>query len=255
MFISSYIHSDFLCYILDQQKMIRFLTNFTCIGHTITRNRSLCGINIYKFGIVCLVTIILSIPLYRFGINVHKDYQRDDYKSKVFMSHLERNLIRSFLNESHTMLEYGSGYSTLYFSQFVGAYYSIEHNQKWYKTIRKVIHRSSSSSSKIKQYKLVRVDPGYKGWSGGFNEGTREQFDAYIRAVHSFGVTHFDRVLIDGRARKECALEIIPFLRNDSIIFIHDFTNRPSYWKVIENHYQKVLQTYKGQTLGIFKLR
>ena len=233
---------------------MQFLTNFPSINN-VHQNLSLCSGRIYKFGILCLLTVILSIPLYHFGIHVHKDYQQDDYKSKIFMSALERDLIRSFLNESHTMLEYGSGYSTLYFSQFVGAYYSIEHNQAWYTTIHDIVRRSSSLSSKIKQYKLVRIDPGYKGWGGGFEEGTREQFDAYIRAVHSFGVTHFDRVLIDGRARSDCALEIKPFLRNDSIVFIHDYINRPLYWKSVEQHYKKILQTYEGQSLAIFKLR
>lgn len=211
--------------------------------------------NIYRLSIGCLLAIILSISLYHFGIRLQKDYQQDVYKSKLFMSALERDLIRLYLNESHTMLEYGSGYSTLYFSQFVGAYYSIEHDKRWYETIRDIIRRSSLLSSKIKQYKLSRVDPGYKGWSGGFQEGTREQFDAYIRTVHSFDVTHFDRVLIDGRARTECALEIKPYLHNDSIIFVHDYANRPVYWKVIEGNYKKILQTFQGQTLAIFKPR
>ncbi len=33
------------------------------------------------------------------------------------------------------MLEWGSGYSTLWFSQFVGEYFAIEHNREWHQTI------------------------------------------------------------------------------------------------------------------------
>ena len=44
-----------------------------------------------------------------------------------------------------------------------------------------------------------------QGWSGGFEEGTEEQFLEYIHAVKQFGVATFDRVLVDGRARAACA--------------------------------------------------
>jgi len=33
-----------------------------------------------------------------------------------------------------------------------------------------------------------------------------------------------DIVLIDGRARADCALEVLPFLRPESRVFIHDWT-------------------------------
>ena len=232
-----------------------FLNIYSTIKSKLNRIVSLHCTYIYKFGIIYLLTVIFSISLYYSGISLHGENERNDYQSKLWMSSLERDLIRSYLNRSHTMLEYGSGYSTLYFAQFVAAYYSIEHNRKWYETMNEIIRRSSSLSSKIKQYKLVSVEAGYKGWSGGFEEGTREQFDAYIRAVHSLQIPTFDRVLIDGRARRECALEVKAFLHNNSIVFIHDYTTRPFYWNIIEQHYVKILQTYQGQTLAIFKPR
>jgi hypothetical protein len=41
----------------------------------------------------------------------------DRLASLVFMSAIERTIISAYLNKSQTMLEYGSGYSTLYFPQ------------------------------------------------------------------------------------------------------------------------------------------
>lgn len=53
--------------------------------------------------------------------------------------------------------------------------------------------------------------------------GTAEQFRDYTDAVQRFNVSHFDRVLIDGRARSSCAEHILPWLTNTSLVFWHDF--------------------------------
>lgn len=50
-------------------------------------------------------------------------------------SNHEQALIESFLKSDHKMLEWGSGYSTFWFSQFVGEYYAIEHNREWHQTM------------------------------------------------------------------------------------------------------------------------
>ena len=36
-------------------------------------------------------------------------------------------------------------------------------------------------------------------------------------------MSHFDRVLLDGRARSSCAEHILPWLTNTSLVFWHDF--------------------------------
>ena len=216
-------------------------------------NTQLSGCFYLKFNI-CLIIVLIYILWFVLSGNQCQQ-GNDQHASLVFMSNQERDIIRSYLNKSHTMLEYGSGYSTLYFSQFVRAYYSIEHDRRWYETVKTLINRSSSASSVIKQYVLIPVDPGYKGWPGGFVEGTREQFDDYIRAIHSLNVSKFDIVLIDGRARVECALEIRPFIHNETVIFVHDYTNRPYYKPISTEYYRLILQTYEGQTLAAFKPR
>jgi hypothetical protein len=38
------------------------------------------------------------------------------------------------------------------------------------------------------QYKLAAVDTGYKGWAGGFSEGTYEQLEDYIKTVDKFNI-------------------------------------------------------------------
>ncbi|CAF4273159.1 unnamed protein product, partial [Adineta steineri] len=198
---------------------------------------------------------LLFIINYNKLFYVTYEEETNKYASLVFMSAEERNIIRLYLNKSHTMLEYGSGYSTLYFSQFVNAYYSIEHNEQWYKTIKNLIDHSPIVSSIIKKYILISINPGYKGWKGGFSEGNKIQFHDYIQAVHSLNVRKFDRVLIDGRARVDCAFEIYPYLDRNSIIFVHDYTKRSHYFNISKKYYKIILQTYEDRTLVVFKLR
>jgi hypothetical protein len=210
----------------------------------------------YNFCIIFILMIILWCAVNWKKFSCHFSQQETDkFASLVLMSTQERDIIRSYLTKSHTMLEYGSGYSTLHFAQFVRAYYSIEHDRGWYNLTKTLINRSPSVSSIIKQYVLIPVDPGYKGWLGGFAEGNRKQFHDYIRAVHSLNVSKFDIVLIDGRARVECALEIRPFIRKDSIVFVHDYTHRTYYKDISRQYYRLILQTYEGQTLAAFKPR
>ncbi|CAF4208411.1 unnamed protein product, partial [Adineta steineri] len=82
------------------------------------------------FIMLILIIVLLFIINYNKLFYVKYEEETNKYASLIFMSAEERNIIRLYLNKSHTMLEYGSGYSTLYFSQFVNAYYSIEHNEQ-----------------------------------------------------------------------------------------------------------------------------
>lgn len=174
--------------------------------------------------------------------------QMKEYRSlnRVWMSVQEQQLIESYLNENDTMMEYGSGFSTLWFSQFVKSYYSIEHSREWYQSIKSVLSRLQNV-----EYTLASVDAGYKGWAGGFAEGTYEQFEHYVKAVDRFNPPNgkFDRVLIDGRARAECAKYILKYLHSGSYIFIHDYHGRSAYHEALEAYYQKTAGVFEGQSV------
>lgn len=164
------------------------------------------------------------------------------------MSPQEQQLIESYLDDNQTMLEYGSGYSTLWFSQFVKHYYSIEHARDWYEAISAKINALPNV-----EYQLAAVDAGYRGWPGGFTEGTYEQFEEYIKAVDNFKPARkvFDRVLIDGRARAFCAKYILKYLHQGSYIFIHDFNGRTMYHDNLDAHYIKTAGVFEGQSVVV----
>lgn len=94
---------------------------------------------------------------------------------------------------------------------------------------------------------MYRCCIGYiQGWAGGFEEGTQEQFQEYIGALDRFGVSAFDRVLIDGRARAACAEYVLPYLAPGAIVFIHDYVPRVHYHSAAQKHYTEV-----GRVMGL----
>lgn len=211
-----------------------------------------------KFLLLILLALVLNVSLYLYYAQPAScwtgDGNAEQIGRSVMMKREEREIIRAYLKPTDRMLEYGSGFSTLYFSRFVQSYYSIEHDRQWYQRVQQFIAETPLVARKVKKHVLVAVDPGHRGWPGGFAEGTREQFDEYIRAVHQLDGKKFDVVLIDGRARVECAKEILPYLHANSIVFVHDFTNRPRYFNISSAKYRIVLNTYNDQTLVAFRL-
>ena len=165
----------------------------------------------------------------------------------VWMHEHEQKLILDCLTEDTTMLEWGSGGSTLYFSSFVEKYYSIEHDKDWYEKV----------SEQIKEYPFNDIVYKYIQPNKENPDGRQSEYDMfkdYIDAVDNFN-TKFDVVLIDGRARRLCAKKVIPHLKPDSVVFIHDYVLRTPY-HVAEDYYELVdYIDYTEQTIGKLKLR
>lgn len=44
----------------------------------------------------------------------------------------------------------------------------------------------------------------------------------------------FDVIMVDGRWRPACAIKVLNYMNEDSVLIIHDFWPRESYWKVLE---------------------
>ncbi len=166
----------------------------------------------------------------------------------TWMDKREKQLILDCLTDKTIMLEWGSGGSTLEFSSIVNKYYSIEHNEDWYKNI----------SNKLKSYPLNNVIYKYVKQNEENTDGRQSEYTMYrdyIDEVDNFN-TKFDVVLIDGRARRLCAKKIIPYLKEESIIFIHDYIERKAVYGCVEDYYELIDSiSDTTQTIGKFKLR
>jgi len=158
-----------------------------------------------------------------------------------WMSAAEVELIVSTLQYNDTMLEWGSGGSTLLFPKYVSKYYSIEHNKEW---ADRIVPNVASNV----MYKHIPQDA----------ERTlptqRSQFSTYIEYIDNFNFNKIDKVLIDGRGRGWCAEYVLPYLHEDSIVFIHDFWQRPNY-HIVLNWYTEFKSIRSGQSLVALKPR
>lgn len=158
----------------------------------------------------------------------------------VWMATSEIQCIEKYINGKDTMLEWGAGGSTLHFSKFVKNYYSIEHNGEWFQNVKnnvpinvKIHHVPSDSPRTIPTQK--------------------HQFETYINYIDTMGISKYDCILIDGRGRGWCAEKALNYIDENSIVFIHDYFNRPSYF-IVETWYEKIDEVRNTQqTLVVLK--
>jgi len=140
---------------------------------------------------------------------------------EVWMEKEDRDIITKHLNKEDIMLEWGSGGSTLYFSKYVKEYYSIEHNKEWYLNVKKEIEKQKRLN--IHLFYVPNDEPITKPTHP-------RQFKTYIKFINTLGYKTIDKVLIDGRARQWCAQEVLPYLTQNSLVFIHDWVRHGYHW-------------------------
>jgi hypothetical protein len=87
-----------------------------------------------------------------------------------------------------------------------------------------------------------------------FYQGTYEQFKEYVDQIDNIGLQEgsIDVALVDGRARLSCAIKLLPYLHNNSIVIIHDFWVRPYYFDVL-NYYDEVKSVKHGQSVIVMR--
>ncbi len=166
-----------------------------------------------------------------------------------WMSQEEIELVKKYLKPEHTVLEWGSGGSTVHFSKFVKEWHSIEHTTKWHDIVAK---------EKPDNVTLYHVGPDYQ-MQKRHGVSSKWPMNENFREYANFAKTlnrKFDVVLVDGRARKWCALESMACLKQDSIVFIHDFWQRADrgYHDVFE-YFDVVDKVESGQSLVALKLK
>lgn len=161
----------------------------------------------------------------------------------VWMHADELAVIEKYLNPEATMMEWGSGGSTVEFSKKVKKYYSVEHNWEWYNEVKNAI--PSNVSLYYKQNKELPDD---------YSQAEYQHYGEYLDVVYEIG-DMFDVVLIDGRARRLCALKVMPYLKPNGIVIIHDWCLRAPYHCVLDYYdlVDKIDET--PQTIATFKLK
>lgn len=143
----------------------------------------------------------------------------------MFNNKAEEEFLFSHLNNEMSVLEWGSGGSTVAIANRVKEIYSVEHDVNWYRKMLRVIPKNVN-------YYFIKQNKDSKG------DGTFEEYKDYINIAKSFD-KNFDLIFIDGRARVECAKVAVNLLKPEGLILIHDIFNpnptcdRPEYYEVL----------------------
>ncbi len=187
----------------------------------------------------------------------------------------ERLLIEKYLKTKKninniSMLEWGSGGSTLYFSDMVDEYFSIEHDKTWYEKIKNLINDNVTyefvplHSNKFDKDLDSAADGIWNNWDNlkrkkdgivyrGLRGPTKDwhELTDYIKKPLEFNNKNFNFVLVDGRARPMCAYLASHIISKDGYLFVHDFGVRPYYFNITK--YFKPID--RSDSLFVFKLR
>jgi predicted O-methyltransferase YrrM len=105
--------------------------------------------------------------------------------------------LKKIIRKNHIILEFGSGYSTLWLSGIAGKVYSVEDNPEWYKIL----------SDQIKRRGIDNIQLFYRN---------KEEFANFPDEIMNTP----DMILVDGSNRGECMAKAITRIAPDGIIYL-----------------------------------
>ncbi len=164
------------------------------------------------------------------------------------MTARETSLFESYLQRSKAYYEFGSGGSTKLATRHNVEVYGVESDKFWVDTLKKEV-------GPLCKVDYVNIGP-TKEWGYPVNDDNRDKFPRYSQAIMQHDKA-FDLILVDGRFRVACTLNAIRQTLaqqkniDDTIIFIHDFWNRPDYHPVLTF----LDMQEKVESAGAFKIK
>jgi hypothetical protein len=163
------------------------------------------------------------------------------------MSQAEIDCLLGYIGSEDVVLEIGSGYSTISLAGICRQLFSLEHDSEWFRKI----HRELNEQDISNVFYTLKVPNGPR-----VGDGDEKSFKDYVEYVRSLEHVPFTKILIDGRARVECAFACGPS-HPEAVFFLHDYgryteTNRP--WR---KQYNRVLEKFdlveQVETLAVLR--
>jgi hypothetical protein len=139
------------------------------------------------------------------------------------------------LYKDRVYIEFGSGGSTLIAHKIFNEIYSMDTDKNWVKMI----------NLKLKSNKVKFVDIGEVLAWGYPKIENEENFKKIVHCFDEILIKYKEKdkiIFIDGRARLAISINILKFLKNSDIIMIHDFTERPEYYELL--NYYKIINVF-----------
>ena len=129
----------------------------------------------------------------------------------------EEDFLFSYLKPEMEVLEWGSGSSTIAIAKRVNKILTIEHDKQYVELLADKILQANALN-----VQFFHIKQNSKEKSG--HDGTYENYNDYINFPKALN-KKFDLIIIDGRARVECAKIAVSLLKENGVILIHDYRN------------------------------
>lgn len=143
--------------------------------------------------------------------------------------------IRSFLEPSMSVFEYGSGGSTVFFASRVREIVSIEHDKSWYQKLQKELKKLDVDNCTVRHRPPSQIEDELPGDPADPNDyvSSDESYEGmtfrdYATQIDEYPDGHFDLIVVDGRARPSCFKHSVPKIK-DTGMLVWDNTNRTHY--------------------------
>jgi hypothetical protein len=153
-------------------------------------------------------------------------------RPELTMPAAEAAVIRAAYAQAETILEFGSGGSTVVAAEAGKRVTSVESDKAWAQMMRDWFAAHPPAG----QVEIVWSDIGpTKDWGLPIDDSGWKRFARYPLAVWDMpGFTHPDVVLVDGRFRMGCALGAAFRITRPVSLYFDDYANRPRYHQIEE---------------------
>jgi hypothetical protein len=134
--------------------------------------------------------------------------------------------LKNNITKEHIIFEYGSGGSTLFFSDLAKKIISVEHDPEWYTELSHIIETLKKDNI---EYKLIRPEKInattilYKpeNYSSQDSKNIGYSFQTYVTSIETFPDV-FDFIIIDGRARPSCMMTAPKKIKKNGYVVVDD---------------------------------
>ena len=172
--------------------------------------------------------------LYLKKINIKRTFEKRFPLPKEIdcKSHMTKNELvgfLSFLTKNITFFETGSGCSSIIAKYYTKKSYAVEGCRFWYE---------HGIKNGLKENLIFHdLKPDNNIWSMPGKSSTLDDWKKYFQSYDSS--YNADVILIDGRFKVATAMDMFGKIKDDTIVLIHEYQERPIYY-ILENYYQYI---------------
>lgn len=160
------------------------------------------------------------------------------------------DFLKTYVNESKKIFEYGGGGSTLFFLDHAHEVVTVEHDGAWFSDLVKIIGNNANWKGTFIEPETTdrqgnpAVVADYASDDADFKKYV---FKKYATAIDSYKDHYFDIVLVDGRARTSCIAHALKKIKTGGLLIV-DNAERLYYFTenqtAIDNQFTLILNNW-----------